>query len=110
MLFVLELFAWLWGFGINLPLFIVCTIGLIVLMVYTTYDILTVKDDRDYLTIDVKNLKAKLREANYTIKNLQTENVQLNSMWREAIRNSQEGNRGGYQDQESYGVFNGEGI
>ena len=95
MLFVLELFAWLWGFGINLPLFIVCSIGLIVLLVYTTWDILTVKDDRDYLTIDVKNLKNKIREANYTIKNLQTENIQLNSMYREAIRNSQEGNRGG---------------
>lgn len=84
MLFVLELFAWLWGFGINLPLFIICSIGLVVLLAYTTYDILTIKDDRDYLTIDVKNLKAKLREANYTIKNLQTENVQLNNMWREA--------------------------
>ena len=95
MLFVLELFAWLWGFGINLPLFIVAVVGLVVLLVYTTYDILTVKDDRDYLTIDVKNLKAKLREANYTIRNLQTENIQLNNMWREAIRNSQEGNRGG---------------
>lgn len=86
MLFVLELFAWLWGFGVNLPLFIVCSIGLVVLLAYTTYDILTVKDDRDYLAIDVKNLKGKLREANYTIKNLQTENIQLNSMWTQERR------------------------
>ena len=84
MLFVLELFGWLCGFGINLPLFIVCSIGLVVLLVYTVWDILTIKDDRDYLTIDVKNLKGKLREANYTIKNLQTENIQLDNMWREA--------------------------
>ena len=49
MLFVLELFTWLWGFGINLPLFIVCTIGLIVLMVYTTYDILSIVDDNKEL-------------------------------------------------------------
>lgn len=74
MLFVLELFAWLWGFGINLPLFIVCSIGLIVLLVYTTYDILTIKDDRDYLQNRCKNVER---------------------MYREAIRNSQEGNRGG---------------
>lgn len=83
MLFVLELFAWLCGFGINLPLFIVCIIGLVVLLVYTVWDILTIKDDRDYLTIDVKNLKGKLREANYTIKNLQIENIQLDSMTKE---------------------------
>lgn len=83
MLFVLELFAWLCGFGINLPLFIVCSIALVVLTVYTVYDILSIKDDRDYLTIDVKNLKGKLREANYTIKNLQTENIQLDSMTKE---------------------------
>lgn len=71
MLFVLELFAWLWGFGINLPLFTVCTIGLIVLLAYTTYDILTIKDDRDYLTIDVKNLKKKIRGLEYTNRILQ---------------------------------------
>lgn len=71
MLFVLELFAWLCGFGINLPLFIVCSIGLIVLLVYTTYDILTVKDDRDYLTIDVENLKKKIRGLEYNNRILQ---------------------------------------
>lgn len=49
MLFVLELFAWLWGFGINLPLFIVVVIGLVVLLVYTTYDILTIKEENRYL-------------------------------------------------------------
>lgn len=79
MLFVLELFAWFVGFGINLPLFVVCSIGLIVLLVYTTYDILTMIEIIKDLTIDVRNLRAKLREANYTIKNLQ-----LNSMYREA--------------------------
>ena len=49
MLFVLELFAWLWGFGINLPLFIVAVIGLVVLMVYTTYDILSMTEQNRYL-------------------------------------------------------------
>ena len=72
MLFVLELFAWLWGFGINLPLFIICSIGLVVLLVYTVWDILTIKDDRDYLQNRCKNVER---------------------MYREAIRNSQEGNR-----------------
>lgn len=61
----------LWGFGINLPLFIICSIGLVVLLVYTTYDILTVKDDRDYLTIDVQNLKKKIRGLEYTNRILQ---------------------------------------
>lgn len=94
MLFVLELFAWLWGFGLNLPLFIVCTIGLIVLLVYTTWDILTIKDDRDYLTIDVKNLKSELKDLKYSNRVLQTEVNQWESMWREERRknNCQEGN------------------
>lgn len=74
MLFVLELFAWLVGFGINLPLFIVCSIGLIVLLVYTTYDILTIKEDNAFLQDRCKNLER---------------------MYTDAIRNSQEGNRGG---------------
>lgn len=89
MLFVLELFAWLVGFGINLPLFIVCSIGLIVLLVYTTYDILTIKEDNAFLQDRCKNLER---------------------MYTDAIRNSQEGNRAGCQDKESRGVFNGEGI
>ena len=83
MLFILELFAWLWGFGLNLPLFIVCTIGLIVLLVYTTWDILTIKDDRDYLTIDVKNLKGEVRDLKYNNRTLQIELNQLDSMYRE---------------------------
>ena len=85
MLFVLELFAWLWGFGLNLPLFIVCTIGLIVLLVYTTWDI---------LTIDVKNLKSELKDLKYSNRVLQTEVNQWESMWREERRknNCQEGN------------------
>lgn len=84
MLFVLELFAWLVGFGINLPLFIVCSIGLIVLLVYTTYDILTIKEDNAFLQDRCKNLER---------------------MYTDAIRNS-----AGCQDKESHGVFNGEGI
>lgn len=63
MLFVLELFAWLVGFGINLPLFIVCIIGLIVLLVYTTYDILTIKDDNKFLQDRCKNLERMYKEA-----------------------------------------------
>lgn len=97
MLFVLELFAWMWGFGINLPLFIICTIGLIVLLVYTTWDILTIKDDRDYLTIDVKNLKNEVRELKYSNRVLQIEVNQWESMYRveKEKNNCQEGNRAG---------------
>lgn len=62
MLFVLELFAWLWGFGINLPLFIVCSIGLIVLLVYTTYDILTIKEDNKFLQDRCKKIERKCRQ------------------------------------------------
>lgn len=74
MLFVLELFAWFWGFGINLPLFIICSIGLVVLLAYTTYDILTIKDDNKFLQDRCKNLER---------------------MYTDVIRNSQEGNRAG---------------
>lgn len=49
MLFVLELFAWFVGFGINLPLFVVCSIALVVLVVYTVYDILSIVDDNKEL-------------------------------------------------------------
>lgn len=62
MLFVMELFAWLWGFGINLPLFIVCSIGLIVLLVYTTYDILTIKEDNKFLQDRCKKIERKCRQ------------------------------------------------
>ena len=49
MLFVLELFAWFVGFGINLPLFVVCSIAFVVLVVYTVYDILSIVDDNKEL-------------------------------------------------------------
>ena len=93
MLFVLELFAWLVGFGINLPLFIICTIGLIVLLVYTTWDILTIKDDRDYLTIDVKNLKGEVKDLKYKNRVLQIEASQYESMYKEACAKKEELNR-----------------
>lgn len=83
-LFVLELFAWLWGFGINLPLFIVCSIGLVVLLVYTTYDILTIKDDRDYLQNRYKNIERMYTDANIERNSLMIELEQLDSMYREA--------------------------
>ena len=66
MLFVLELFAWLWGFGINLPLFIVAVIGLVVLLVYTTYDILSIKEQNRYLqeeTIILQNRLIRISNA-----------------------------------------------
>ena len=66
MLFVLELFAWLWGFGMDLPLFIVCTIGLIVLLVYTTYDILSIKEENYYLkdkTVILQNRLIRISNA-----------------------------------------------
>lgn len=88
MLFVLELFAWLCGFGINLPLFIVCSIGLIVLLVYTAYGILTIKEDNKFLQDRCKNIERMYTDANIERNSLIIENEQLRSMYREAIRNS----------------------
>ena len=79
MLFVLELFAWLWGFGINLPLFIVAVIGLVVLLVYTTYDILTIKEDNDRC----KNVERMYTEANTERNNLMIQNERLKSIIQE---------------------------
>ena len=109
MLFVLELFAWLWGFGINLPLFIICTIGLIVLLVYTTYDILTIKEDNEFLQDRCKNIERMYADANIERNSLMIELEQLDSMCKQQSRiiqeyehkigelvdqlNSQEGNR-----------------
>ena len=73
MLFVLELFAWLWGFGLNLPLFIVCTIGLIVLLVYTTWDILSIKEDKEYFQYYNRTLREQADRDKYNIVTLQTE-------------------------------------
>ena len=84
MLFVLELFAWLCGFGINLPLFIVCSIGLVVLLVYTTYDILSIKEDNEFLQDRYKNIERIYTDANIERNNLMIENEQLSSMYREA--------------------------
>ena len=64
MLFALELFAWFWGFGMDLPLFVVCTIGLIVLLVYTTYDILTIKEDNAFLQDRCKKIERMYADAN----------------------------------------------
>lgn len=88
MLFVLELFAWLCGFGINLPLFIVCTIGLIVLLVYTVWDILTIKEDNEFLQDRCKNIERMYTDANIERNSLMIQNEQLKSI-------IQEGNRGG---------------
>lgn len=95
MLFVLELFAWLCGFGINLPLFIVCSICLVVLLVYTVWDILTIKDDNKFLQDRCKNIERMYTDANIERNSLRIELEQLDSMYKEAIRNSQEGNRVG---------------
>lgn len=73
MLFVLELFAWLLGFGLNLPLFVVCTIGLIVLLVYTTWDILSVKEDKEYFQYYNRTLREQADRDRYTIATWQTE-------------------------------------
>ena len=84
MLFVLELFAWLCGFGINLLLFVVCVIGLVVLLVYTTYDILSIKEDNEFLQDRYKNIERMYTDANIERNNLRIENEQLSSMYREA--------------------------
>ena len=83
MLFILELFACLWGFGLNLPLFIVCSIGLVVLLVYTTYDILTIKDDNKFLQNRYKNIERMYTDANIECNNLMIQNEQLKSIIQE---------------------------
>lgn len=83
MLFVLELFAWFVGFGINLPLFVVCSIGLIVLLVYTTCDILTIKEDNEFLQDRYKNVERMYTDANIERNNLMIENEQLKSIIQE---------------------------
>lgn len=107
MLFVLELFAWLWGFGLNLPLFVVCTIGLIVLLVYTTYDILSVKEDKEYFQYYNRTLREQADRDRYTIATWQTELENADAIIQEynkklgeykqlvsdLQKNSQEGNR-----------------
>lgn len=65
MLFVLELFAWLVGFGINLSLFIVCSIGLVVLLAYTAYDILSIVDDNKELIFLRQRNRELERQLNY---------------------------------------------
>ena len=65
MLFVLELFAWLVGFGINLPLFVVCSIALAVLIVYTVYDILSIVDDNKELVFLRRRNRELERQLNY---------------------------------------------
>ena len=103
MLFVLELFAWLWGFGLNLPLFVVCTIGLIVLLVYTTWDILSVKEDKEYFQYYNRTLREQADRDKYNIVTLQTELenadaiIQEYGKYKQLVsdlqKNSQEGNR-----------------
>ena len=107
MLFVLELFAWLWGFGINLPLFVVCTIGLIALLVYTTWDILSVKQDKEYFQYYNRTLREQAGRDKYNIVTLQTELENADAIIQEydkklgeykqlvsdLQKNSQEGNR-----------------
>lgn len=88
MVLILELFAWLLGFGISLALFVICTVGLVVLLAYTSYDILTIKDDRDYLTINVRNLKNENRELKYNNRVLQTEVNQWENMYKELYAKS----------------------
>lgn len=88
MLFVLELFAWLVGFGLNLSLFITCSIALVVLMVYTVYDILSIVDDNKFLQDRCKNIERMYTDANIERNSLMIQNEQLKSI-------IQEGNRGG---------------
>lgn len=65
MLFVLELFSWFLGFGLNLPLFITCTIALVVLMVYTVYDILSIVDDNKELMFLRRRNRELTRQLHY---------------------------------------------
>lgn len=39
---------WMLGFGINWPMFIVSSVCLIVLMVYTVYDVLSIVEDLNF--------------------------------------------------------------
>lgn len=83
MLFVLELFAWLWGFGMDLPLFIVAVIGLVVLMFYTVWDILTIKDDNKFLQDRCKKIERMYTDANIERNSLMIENERLKSIIQE---------------------------
>lgn len=90
MLFVLELSAWLIGFGINLPLFVVCSIALAVLIIYTVYDILTIKEDNEFLQDRCKNVERMYTDVNIERNNLMIENEQLDSMYKQQNRTVQE--------------------
>lgn len=83
MLFVLELFAWFLGFGINLPLFITCTIAFVVLMVYTVYDILNIKEDSAFLQDRCKNIERMYTDANIERNSLMIQNERLKSIIQE---------------------------
>lgn len=83
MLFVLELFAWFLGFGINLPLFITCTIAFVVLMVYTIYDILSVVDDNKFLQDRCKNIERMYIDTDIERNNLMIQNERLKSIIQE---------------------------
>lgn len=62
MVFILELFMWMLGFGINWPMFIVSSVCLVVLMVYTVYDVLTVVEDLKFYKDKYKRRKKKIAE------------------------------------------------
>lgn len=53
---------WMLGFGINWPMFIVSSVCLVVLMVYTVYDVLTVVEDLKFYKDKYKRRKKKIAE------------------------------------------------
>lgn len=67
----------------DLPLFITCTIALVVLMVYTIYDILSVVDDNKFLQDRCKNIEQMYTDANIERNSLMIQNERLKSIIQE---------------------------
>lgn len=84
MVFVLELFAQIFGFGVNWSMLIVSFVCLVVLMVYTVYDVLSVVDkykrckkkideleeNYDYACEEIKHLNDYIKEDSQEIARL----------------------------------------
>lgn len=62
----------------------VCSIGLVVLLVYTVWDILTINDDNKFLQDRCKKIERMYADANIERNSLMIELEQLDSMYKEA--------------------------
>lgn len=79
MVFILELFMWLLGFGVNWPMLTVSFVCLAVLMVYTVCDVLSVVEDLNFYKDRCAEIKENYRcvcEANKHLKDYINEDSQ----------------------------------